>query len=364
MVVLLLNIPFYEKYSGIEDNSLHTYNKFFQEKKGNNPELYNFQDYNGNCYGYVSVKNGIVNLSEINFKNDETLLFKNCLVVWVSKCSNSNNYQLIGWYKNADIFKYLQKKISYPTVGRDLYFNIKTKSENAFLLNLEDRNYILNLCFENNSNILIKNINEPDIKNIVNFINSYSKPKFNIIYTNDLLNKTLEFAPNNPVSLAKRASVFMYNENNFLEAIKFFNTALLYKEKLNSQEILNIKYEKALCLQMLNCFNFAINEFSEILTLSEYNFNICKNLMYLYFLVEDYENAFNICNKIIENEPNSKENEIILEEINCLKAESLIYQNKLEEAKNLLNNIINNTKIDTLKQHCLNIIKTISSFTS
>ena len=37
MTVLLLNIPFYEKYSGIEDNSLNTYDKFFKEKKGNNP---------------------------------------------------------------------------------------------------------------------------------------------------------------------------------------------------------------------------------------------------------------------------------------------------------------------------------------
>ena len=359
MTVLLLNIPFYEKYSGIEDNSLNTYDKFFKEKKGNNPEIYNFQDYNGYCYGYISAKDGIVDLSKIKFTNDESLLFENCLVIWVCKNTCENNYKLIGWYKNANVFKYLQKKISYPSVGRDLYFNIKSKSKDAFLLNLTDRNYNIDISFENNSNIVVKNINDKDISEIVSFINSYSKPKFNITYTNNLLNKTLEFAPNNPITLSKRASIFMYNENNFLEAIKFFNTALLHKENLNPQEILNIKYEKALCLQMLNCFNFAINEFVEILSLSEYNFNICKNLMYLYFIVEDYENATIMCDKIIENEINSEENENILNEINCLKAESLIYQDKINEAKILLHNIINATKLLKLKEHCINIINNI-----
>lgn len=356
MNILVLNIPFYNKYNGIEDNKLNKYDKFFKEKKGDNPEIYNFQDYNGNCYGYVSAKNGIVDLAKVKFKNSEDLIFKDCLIIWVSK-KDKNNYTLIGWYKNAEVFKYLQKKISFPSVGRDLYFNIKAKSKDCFLLPLEERNFLINLCFENNSNILLKNENE--ISNILEFINSYKKEKFNIVYNQNILNETIEFAPNNPISLAKRASVFMYNENNFLEAIKFFNSALIYKNSLNKQEFLNIKYEKAICLQLLNCFDFAIEEFEEILKISSYNFNICKNLMYLYFITENFYKSIKVCNKILENEKNTIENKNILEEINCFKAEAYIYLNNISKATDILNKIIKHTENEKLKLHCSNILNKI-----
>ena len=359
MDILILNIPFCNKYNGIEDNFLNTYDKFFKEKKGAFPEFYNFQDYNGNCYGYVSAKEGIVNLSEINFKNNEDLLFEKILILWVSKNDKNNNYKLIGWYKNAQVFKYLQKKISFPSVGRDLYFNTKASSKDCFLLPLEDRNFLINLNFENNCNILLKD--EKDLSNVLEFINSYKKERFNTIYNKNILNEIIEFAPNNPISLAKRASIFMYNENNFLEAIKFFNSALLYKDSLNKQEILNIKYEKAICLQLLNCFDFAIEEFEKILEIANYNFNICKNLMYLYFITENFEKSINVCNKILENEPNIVENKNILEEINCFKAEAYIYLNNFEKAKLILNKVVKHTENEQLKLNCYNILEKIKN---
>lgn len=356
MNVLILNVPFYTNYNGIEDENLNKYDKFFKEKKGENPEIYNFQDYNGNCYGYISAKDGVINLCKINFKNDESLLFKNILVLWVYK--SENEYNLLGWYKNAEVFKYLQKKISLPSVGRDLYFNIKAKSKDCFLLNPLDRNFKLNITFPKDTNILLKD--ENDIKEALNFINTYNKKRFNIVYDKKILNQSIEFAPNNPISLAKRASIFMHNEMNFLEAIKFFNSAIYYKDTLSLQQVLNIKYEKALCLQMLNCFDYAINEFEEILNISNYNFNIYKNLIYLYFITENFEKAIHICNKIIKNEKNIPTNKEILEEINCFKAEAYIYTNNLYKANQILNNIVKFTENEKLKNHCINIIKKIN----
>lgn len=358
MQLIFFNIPFYKKYSGYEDTSLNKYENFYKEKKGTNPEIYNFQDYNGVCYGYVSIKNGIVDLEKISFKNDSSLLYKNTIIVWVSK--KDNMYTLIGWYKNAKVYKCLQKKVSYPTLGRDLYYNVETKSKNSFLLPFSKRDFELNIPFSNELNIHIENMDTPLSKKTLNFIESYKNEFENIIYTKKLIETSIDNPPTNPILLNKRGLIYMYNENNFLEAIKYFNTSLIFKDKLSSNEILTIKYQKALCLQFLNCFNFAVKYFDDILPDYKYNFNLYKNMLYLYFLTNNYTNAILMCNIILENEKISSENENIVYEIKCLKADALINENNIKEAIEILEEVLNKSNTKSLKLRCENILKILN----
>nr|WP_317357574.1 tetratricopeptide repeat protein [uncultured Tyzzerella sp.] len=334
------------------------YDKFYQEKKSNNPELYNFQDYNNYCYGYASLKSGKVNLSAIKFKNDNSKFLTNCLVIWVYE--KDFKHYILGWYKNADVYNFLQRKLSYPSVGRDLYFNVKAKSKDCYLLPIENRTFNINVNFKEDNNFYIGDKNDSLYNEITNFINTYNKNFINVIIS-DEIKKTIENAPNNPYLLYKRGSIYLYNENNFLEALKYFNTALLFKDKLSKDEIIDIYYSKAMCLQFLNSFDSSLKYFEKVINHITYDINIIKNIIYLCIYTKDYNKAIIYCDKILNTENKTTENSVSLDEINCLKAECLLYLENCNLAKELLINIKNKTLSKELSIYCENILEKIKA---
>lgn len=371
MNIIIFKIKNHVKYNGIEDDNLNVYDKFYQEKKSNNPETYNFQDYNGYCYGYASLSNGVVNLSNLKESTDNSLMFDNALVVFVADCHSKDANFIVGWYKNAQIFNLLQKKLSYPSVGRDLYYNVKAKSKDCFLLPVTNRHVkdSFKIKFEDDKNFYIitnnNNTTNNNIKNnIINFIDNYEQDinEFaNIILTPELLSSTIEDAPDNPISLFKRGHIYLYNENNFIEAIKYFNTALLYKDQLEQKAIIDIHYFKALAFQNLHDFKNTKKELEIVLDYAKYDLTILKTLIYLNMSLENYGQAVDNCTQIINTEPNDETGKIFLEEIGCLKSECLIKINKQDEAKKILEDIIKNTDIEPIKNHCLNILSIINN---
>ena len=356
MDFIIFKTNFYNNYNGIEDKSLNIYDKFYKEKKSNNPEIYNFQDYNNYCYGYAPLKYGIVNLSKIEFKKDNSKLLKNALVVWVYE--KDLKYYIVGWYKNASVYNFLQRKLSYPSVGRDLYFNVKAKSKDCYLLPIENRTFNIEIPFENENYFYISNKNDSLYDNITNFINTYNKEFINIIISKEI-NKTIENPPNNPKLLYKRGNIYLYNESNFLEALKYFNTTLIFKNEISKEELTDIYYSKALCLQFLNNFENSLIYFEKVINNINYDLNIIKNMIYLNIYTKNYNKDITYCDKILENENKTKENSIFLNEIECLKLECFINLEEYNLAKKLAINIKENTNSKELATYCENILKEI-----
>lgn len=348
MDFIIFKINFSNYYNGIEDSSLNIYDKFYQEKKSNNPEIYNFQDYNGNCYGYAPLKDGVVNLSNTHFKNDTSTISKDALVLWVYE--KNKKYFLSGWYKNASVYNFLQRELSYPSVGRDLYYNVKAKSENCFLLPIDERNLELDIDFENDTNFLIGDKTSDVYNKVASFISNYNKGFCNIVNKN-VINLTLDNAPDNPISLYKRATIYVYNEGNFLEAIKYLNTALIYKEKLSEKELIDIYYLKAISLQFINDFQNSIIYFEKVIDFIEYDLNILRNMAYLYIYNKTYEKTISVCDKILNTEKNDDNSKTFLDEIIGLKIDALIKLNEYYKAKILLQNILSSKLSDNLKLH-------------
>lgn len=352
MNFIIFKIGFSKYYNGIEDTSFNIYDKFYQEKKSNNPEIYNFQDYNGYCYGYASLKDGLVNLSNITFKNDASFICNNATIIWVFE--KDNKHYIIGWYKNATLYNFLQRELSYPSIGRDLYYNVKAKSKDCFLLPIENRTFSLNINFKEDTNFSIVT-DENIINKIKDFINNYNDNFINIIVDN-YINSTIENAPNNPISLQRRGSLYLYNENNFLEALKYFNTALLYKDTLKNKEIIDIYYLKALALQFLNNFNNSIIYFEKVIKNIDYDINIIQNLVYLYMYTKNYETTIIYCDKMLQKEARTIENEIILDEIACLKSECYLNLNNIPKSKETLENVKKFTSSENIKNYCEKIL--------
>ncbi|WP_317367240.1 hypothetical protein [uncultured Tyzzerella sp.] len=357
MNYVIFKVSFFNNYNGIEDTSLNIYDRFYQEKKSNNPEQYNFQDYNNFCYGYASLKPGVVNLSNINFTNDNSTLLRDALVIWVYE-DNTKHY-IVGWYKNASVYNFLQKEISYPSVGRDLYYNVKAKSTNCYLLPVEKRTFNINIPFKDNNNFYIGNENDILYQDILNFINTYNGNFINNILSRNI-DEVLKDAPKNPTLLYKRGSIYLYNESNFLEALKYFNTTLLFKDMLSKNEITDVYYSKAMCLQFLNCFDCALFYFEKVISNIEYDINILKNMIYLCIYTKKYHKAINYCDTIITSEQKNEQNIIFLDEISCLKVDCYLSLKQYDLAKDLLISIKNNTLSKELSNYCENKLKQIN----
>ncbi len=358
MNFIIFKIGFSNNYNGIENESLNIYDKFYQEKKSNNPEIYNFQDYNNFCYGYASLKSGVVNLSNINFTDDKSKLLTNALVVWVYE--DNNKYYIVGWYKNAHVYNFLQRKLSYPSVGRDLYFNVKAQSKDCYLLPKKNRTFCIDVNFKDDNNFYIGDEKDFIYNDIINFIDSYNKEFINIIISKKI-DVTLEGAPENPYLLYKRGSIYLYNESNFLEALKYFNTCLLFKDIISKNELTDIYYSKAMCLQFLNSFDNALLYFEKVLDNIDYDLNIIKNIIYLSIYIKDYNKAIKYCDIILKNENKTLENSLLLDEISCLKAECYLYLKQYNFAKELLSSIKCNTTSKEISNHCENVLNKIKA---
>lgn len=356
MNFIIFKISFSNYYNGIEDDSLNIYDKFYQEKKSNNPEMYNFQDYNDFCYGYASLKDGVVNLSSLDFKNDNSKLLSNALVVWVYEKDNKNF--IVGWYKDATVYNFLQRKLSYPSVGRDLYFNVKAKSKNCFLLPVENRNFSINIPFYDNNNFYIGDEKDSVYNEISTFINNYNGCFSNTVI-NNIIDEKLKDAPENPQLLYKRGTIYLYNEGNFIEALKYFNSALMFKNMLNEKELIDLYYVKAFCLQLLNSFNNSILYFEKVLNSIDYDLNILKNMIYLYIYTKQYKKAIECCDKILKTEINNELSKLFLDEITCLKVDCYLYLQDYNLAKDTIKNLLKTNLSQELSNHCKNLLNKI-----
>lgn len=104
-------------------------------------EAYNFQNLKGYCYGFVHpVAYGTINLNRIDksIGKDHNKL-DGVLVIWTAKNPESSGTYIVGWYKNATVYKTWQdindsKRNNYS-------YNIKAKYQDCFLLPTDDRTF-------------------------------------------------------------------------------------------------------------------------------------------------------------------------------------------------------------------------------
>lgn len=66
-------------------------------------EVYNFLGNKNRYYGYVEVgKNKTINVRKLDGNDDYA---ENITVVWVAKSNEAAGERIVGWYKDATVFK-------------------------------------------------------------------------------------------------------------------------------------------------------------------------------------------------------------------------------------------------------------------
>ncbi|MCF6355661.1 MAG: DUF3883 domain-containing protein [Candidatus Polarisedimenticolaceae bacterium] len=105
-------------------------------------EAYNFTEINDCIYGYFQPhmkEPHDLNLQRIKKDFDGDLL-NNVLVIWFATNPIEKGQIIIGWYKNATVYRHIQEDENLT--GREYkHYNIKVNSKDAFLLPISNRKY-------------------------------------------------------------------------------------------------------------------------------------------------------------------------------------------------------------------------------
>ncbi len=303
MRIIFCNIPWLKNYIGVSDDC-KLEKTDADNKDGNNeaPEINNFQDYNGKCYGYVSNRGGSINLERFEKAtvNDDSI--DNVLVIWVAKQGKTEKNVIVGWYKNATLYKYSQESYPYGGIGRDLNFSVKAASEDCFLLPESERKFEIprTVVAKKDKGMAQSNIWYAEsayaktifIPKVLEFIESYNEEFVNIVYSEELLEKTLKMEAMDYQTLIDKGEELIKKED-FYNALMYYNTAM---EINNTADAL---FGLGESLLGLNMFSRAITAFEDSTTIEGDKNDSLYYLLCLYMNTNEFIKAVNVCDRML-----------------------------------------------------------------
>ncbi|WAU76117.1 DUF3883 domain-containing protein [Acinetobacter sp. TR3] len=142
MAILFCNIGWMEKYQGNSTSDQIQGGGSFVEIEGSGGEVCNFSPDKDMLYGFVQTR-GQINIDNLGAsKTDEFI--NGVTVVWTATNPKTKGTYIIGWYKNATVFRHYQKFEITPKVQRkngiDCY-RIKALQVDVRLLSTDERIY-------------------------------------------------------------------------------------------------------------------------------------------------------------------------------------------------------------------------------
>ena len=243
MNILFCYIAWMEYYNGITDDDKPKNGGSYIRENEEGGECYNYRDYNGRCYGYVK-GNGNLAL-EKHFENcsANSAFAQNVLVIWVAT-NEINETRIIGWYKDATVYRQVQYLLSFINPYNNSPYTIVADSENCFLLPESKSDFPIQRAARTGkgtgmgrSNIwyaesqFAQNVLIPKV---IQYIDNYDGVFANTVLTDELLDQTIVDSDGeySYEELFDKGLKYL-DKNDLLTALKYFNTALKVDETVN-----------------------------------------------------------------------------------------------------------------------------------
>lgn len=106
--IVFFNIAWMKDYKGVTPNDIPVHGgKYIKDNKYGG-EIYNFQVYEGKMYGFVEAgwkpKPRCINIVRLGaLKRQDSI--GNVLVIWVARSCNESGTFVVGWYKDATVYR-------------------------------------------------------------------------------------------------------------------------------------------------------------------------------------------------------------------------------------------------------------------
>jgi hypothetical protein len=139
MKILLARVGFMKFYQGSKPGDEKPIGGGSYNDEDIGHEIYNFLNVKGICYGYFkpNMKSPFeINLGRIE-KDCTDDKIDNVLVIWFATKPGGGGQVVIGWYKNATVFRAIQSHKDLPLRG----YNIKASVDDCVLLPISKRKF-------------------------------------------------------------------------------------------------------------------------------------------------------------------------------------------------------------------------------
>jgi len=261
---IFCNIAHMKYYRGITDDDKPANGGQYVTKTGKAYECYNFFPVNHFCYGYFQHVGEKLDLARVDKAGRNSDVLHGITVIFVA------NRKIVGYYENADMFRYCQNFVE-PEFDKDHeYWDhwFQTREENAFLIPDEKRNFEIPTASKNGSGKGMGQANiwyadsEWAIENFLPKVEKYLdsiRGKYPIEFlTAADINKKIPPTNSSVEDLFDRADK-MFNAGQYLRALQIFN--YLIEEDLTPYEICNARYNIALSLEKLLLYDEAVENY-------------------------------------------------------------------------------------------------------
>lgn len=309
--IILCRTTWMKEYNGITNGDVpfnyleDTYNS----KTVYTGEIYNFQEFNGKCYGYIEGYGNthIENYFKTYFEDKE--LVNGCTIVWCAFDSDGH-LKIVGWYKSACVYRNHRYLVDFfPEDSDDNGYDCVADCDNTFLLPSEQRDFRLDTH----------------------------------------LNKSqLEYIKMSPLLYPKKTdSKLILNIKNYIDNYKGeFSTAGIMKKHIQKSPLEILTYEQvfytAQSLQELNCFTKAVEFYAKALELDNNNTEPLVNILICYAKSGDVQNTLNIAKKLIKLlklDKNFKKSEWLVDAYFIL-SNVYVYMNQFNDARNTIKKVL------------------------
>lgn len=107
MNIIFCNIGWMESYQGLNPEDLIRGGGSYVDEEGRGHEVCNFYPHNNTFYGYVQAPGGQININRLGAHQDDEHI-SGINVIWTATRPTGGT-AVIGWYKNATVYRYYQK---------------------------------------------------------------------------------------------------------------------------------------------------------------------------------------------------------------------------------------------------------------
>ncbi len=296
--VIFCNIAYMKNYCGAKNDTPVNGGKYITENNDGG-EVYNFLDYNGKCYGYFMHYGDKLSIERIDIDADKENYVDDVCVIWVAKKSSDSSNVIVGWYKNARVYRYVKNDFScetlgyYPEPDKDLYYNIVADAKDCYLLPENMRNYIIpraskigkgkgmgqSAIWYADSEYARKEV----VPSVLAYISKCEEENcgfINTVYTDALLSE--EYTGNKSVDELTELAKDINTPTQ--EALRYVNAAL--KTETNA----DLLFIKADILMEYFCFDKALECYEKSYEI-EKDINLLVKMYWVYILTHQYEKA-------------------------------------------------------------------------
>ena len=146
--MVFFNIAWMKEYKGVSLNDIPVHGGSHIDENGYGDEVYNFQAYRGKMYGFVEAgwkpKPRCINIARLGArKQDESV--SGVLVVWVARHCHGGGTLVVGWYKEATVYRERQKSPNGSNRklpdGEDAIYFCETDEHNCYCIPPDSRDF-------------------------------------------------------------------------------------------------------------------------------------------------------------------------------------------------------------------------------